>query len=163
MSFCCEFTFAALYAICGDLIDAYLIMLCILSFLSFIAPIHAHAEMEMIANEEVFIEPFWDNTAIISVSLLINNSGRATMSGSVIGHPGTTSITVNAVLERANPNGTFTHIAAFNNINVESNIWVWERPHYVARGHNYRLTLTATVVRNGTSEVVSLSRTTRAN
>ena len=140
-----------------------LIALCVASLLSLIAPIYLHAETREIAHEEVLIEPLWDNTLHVTVGLLINNNGRATMSGSVIGHAGTTSITVNAVLERANSNGTFTHIASFNNIQVEGDIWVWERPHYVARGHDYRLTLTATVVRNGTSEVVSLSRTTRAN
>ena len=141
------------------------ITLCILSLLSLIAPIHVYAEAETVAHEEAYIElePLWDNTARMSVGLLINNSGRATMSGSVIGNPGTTSITVNAVLQRVNSNGTLTHIASFNNIRAEGEIWVWERPHYVARGHDYRLTLTATVVRNGTSEVVSLSRTTRAN
>jgi len=140
-----------------------LVVLCVLSLLSIMAPTHVYAETKAIAQDEIYIQPFWDNVARMSTGLLINNSGRALMSGSVIGNPGTTSITVNAVLQRVNSNGTLTHIASFNNIRAEGDIWVWERPHYVARGHYYQLTLTATVVRNGHSEVVSLSRTTRAN
>ena len=56
-----------------------------------------------------------------------------------------------------------TRIVTFSNLNVNGNIWAWQRNHMVARGHYYRLTLTATVVRNGVSEVVSLSNTARAN
>jgi len=110
------------------------------------------------------IKPFWSNTAFMSVILHINNNGRAILSGSVIGNSGTRSITVNAVLERVNPNGTHIHIVSFNNLRATGIIWDWERSHYVARGHLYRLTLRATVVcRNGTSEVVTISWMERAN
>jgi len=104
----------------------------------------------------------WTNTASIFVHLSIDN-GRAMMGGTVIGNTGTESITVNAVLERVNPNGTFTHIGSWNNIRANGDVWAWERPHMVARGHYYRLTLTATVARNGVNEVVSLSRTSWAS
>jgi len=104
----------------------------------------------------------WVNIVSISANLFINN-GRADMSGSVIGRVGTQSITGNAVLERVNPNGTFTHIESWNNLNTNSNVWTWSREHNVARGHDYRLTISATVVRNGVREPVSISRTTRAN
>jgi hypothetical protein len=109
-------------------------------------------------------EPFWAHTAGISANLNINNSGRATMSGTVVGNLGTTHIVVNAVLDRVNPNGTTTRIVTFNNIRAEGNVWAWERPHYVARGHDYRVTIYSTVFRNGTSETVSMSsRVVRAN
>ena len=108
------------------------------------------------------IEPLWTHTLSISVNLEISN-GRAVMTGSVIGRPGTERISVNARLERVNPNGTFTHIGSWNNLNATGSIWAWEQVHHVARGHDYRLTLTATVFRQGTSETVSLNRTTRAN
>jgi len=108
------------------------------------------------------IMPFWSHTSSIAVLLNIDNNGRAVMTGSVIGQPGTTSISVNALLERVNPNGTTTHIGSWNNIQVNGGLWVWERVHHVARGHNYRLTLTSTVYRNGGSETISLSRTTFA-
>lgn len=85
------------------------------------------------------------------------------MGGMVVAHPGTTSITVDAVLERINTNGTRTHMFSFNNLRANSNIWAWETTRMVARGHDYRLTLTVTAVRNGTSETVTVGRTVRAN
>ena len=112
----------------------------------------------------VEVEPFWTHTAGINVNLNFFVNGRATMAGSVIGNPGTTHIIGNAVLERMNANGTFTQVASFSNIRAEGNIWVWERNHYVARGHDYRLTITSTVFRNGTSETItSIGRVVRAN
>jgi len=96
------------------------------------------------------------------VSLDIVN-GRATMSGTVMEQIGTERISVNARLERVNPNGTTTQIGSWNNLQATGFFWAWERVHFVERGHDYRLTLTATVFRNGTSETVSTSRTTKAN
>lgn len=150
-------------------IKKILVAICLIVLTTVGLSTHAYAQTsEHLAGDKnhiafVEIEPLWANTAFMSINLHINNNGRATMSGSVVGNVGTTSITVNAVLERVNPNGTFTHIASFNNLRTESDIWVWERTHYVARGHLYRLTLTATVVRHGVSEVVSISRSERAN
>ena len=131
--------------------------------------IHAYAETPIRSasctqiHDFVEIEPLLANIASTTINLRFNNNGRATMSGSIIGNSGTTRITANAVLERVNPNGTFTHVASFNNLIANSDIWVWERHHYVARGHLYRLTITATVVRNGVSETISFSRTEWAN
>lgn len=106
--------------------------------------------------------PFWDNVASISVILTINN-GRAIVGGTVVANSGTTSITVNATLDRVNPNGTTTHINSWNNLRTNGSTWAWEATHMVARNHDYRLTLTATAVRNGVSETVLLSRLVRAN
>lgn len=132
--------------------------------------VHAYAETQTrLASDTqihhfVEIEPLWANVATTSIGLNFNNKGRATMTGIIFGNPGTTRITANAVLERVNSNGTFTHVASFNNLIANSDMWVWERHHYVARGHSYRLTITATVVRNGVSETISISsRTERAN
>jgi hypothetical protein len=143
-----------------------LFALCLVIFASIATATQAHAQSRYTAysSEHTVIEvqPLWDNVVFMTANLLINN-GRAVLSGFVIGNHGTTSITVNAVLERVNPSGTFTHIVSFNNIRANGDIWDWETSHHVARGHNYRLTLTATAVRNGFSEVVSLSRTSWAN
>jgi len=118
----------------------------------------------MTEHTYIGIQPHWSHTTSILVNLNINNSGRATMTGMVVGNVGTTHISVNASLERINPNGTATVIATFNNISQEGSMWIWERPHHVARGHDYRLTLTSTVFRNGTSETIShSSRVVRAN
>jgi len=108
------------------------------------------------------IEPFWTHTHSMIVSLDIVN-GRATMTGSVTGRVGTERISVDALLERVNPNGTFSQIGSWRNLNATGFFWSWERVHHVATGHDYRLTLTATVFRNGTSETVSTSRISRAH
>jgi len=125
--------------------------------------VHAYVGQSDKAIDYIPIMPLWSHTFSIAVSLNINNNGRALMTGSVIGQPGTERISVNARLERLNSNGTTTHIGSWGNIQSTGVIWAWERPHYVARGHYYRLTLTSTVFRHGTSETVSMSRTSRAN
>lgn len=125
-------------------------------------PAHVYAEQPDKTADYIPIMPLWSHTFSIGVSLNINN-GRALMTGSVIGQPGTERISVNARLERLNSNGTTTHIASWNNIQSTGMIWTWERPHHVARGHYYRLTLTSTVFRHGTSETVSVSRISRAH
>jgi len=93
-----------------------LVVLClvVLAFVGLSTHVYAKTS-EHTADDKNFatfleVEPFWVNTAFMSINLQINNNGRVTMSGSVVGNVGTTSITVNAVLERVNPNGTFAHI-----------------------------------------------------
>jgi hypothetical protein len=108
------------------------------------------------------ISPLWANTELMLVDLEITN-GAARMSGLVLANIGTESITVTATLSRVNPDGTTSRIASFSNLRSSGSIWAWERTHFVARGHYYRLTLMATVVRNGISELVTLSHTVWAN
>lgn len=116
------------------------------------------------AAEGAVFEPFWSHTASLSANLNINNRGRAVMAGMVVGNVGSSHVVVNAMLDRVNPNGTTTRIVTFNNIRQEGNVWTWERPHYVARGHDYRFTIQSTVFRNGQSETLSQSsRVVRAN
>jgi len=103
------------------------------------------------------VDELWIHTTLISADIHVTGNGAITMSGSVLGNPGTSSITVNAVLERQNSNGSFSSTASFSNIRATGAIWDWTRQHTVARGHTYRLTLTATVTRNGTNEVVTAS------
>lgn len=105
-------------------------------------------------SDNIPIMPFWDNTQSISVSMTIDN-GAARMTGWVIGNIGTESITVNASLVRLNTNGSVQHIASWTGLEAVGGIWIWDRTHHVARGHTYRLALTATVVLNGVSEVVT--------
>lgn len=137
------------------------IFLCLATLLLFAVPIQVHAATEPQPNNGgVMLR--WRNIVAIDVHLSINN-GRAVMSGMVIANPGTESISVNAELVRVNTNGTTTHIWSQNGLRTNGDTWVWERPHHVIRGHDYRLTLTVTAVRNGVSETASLSRTTRAN
>jgi len=139
-------------------------VLACLALLTAAAPVVTYADTSAADIKPSYesIMPLWMNFVLLDVDLAINN-GRAEMGGFIIGNPGTTSITVNAVLERINPNGTATHIASWSNLRANSDIWTWERVHMVARGHNYRLTLNATAVRGGISETASVSRIVRAD
>lgn len=106
--------------------------------------------------------PSWQHVSAISVGLQFNN-GRGTLSASVIGLTGTTNINGSIVLEQLNANGTYTHVTSWNNLRASGNIFLWGTDFYVARGYTYRMTVTATVVRNGTSETISQSNTAYAN
>ena len=135
--------------------------LCLCMLVSLSLPIHTYARTsELPIGDNPMLR--WQNIVSISANLSFNGS-TATMTGTVVANHGTESITVNAVLERVNSNGTFTSIATWNDIRTNGNTWVWETTRAVARGHDYRLTLTATAVRNGVSETVSISRTTWAS
>lgn len=138
-----------------------LTILCLLFLLSIGFSASVSAGITLQTSSYTFV-PHWVNTAVMNVDFFIVN-GRATMNGIIIGNIGTESISVIIRLERLNANGTTTHIASWNNIRATGNIWMWERPHYVARGHYYRATFTATVVKNEISEVISFDITARAN
>ena len=129
------------------------VLFCI-TVIGFDFPTHA---MSLAPHAYIEIQPLWAHTGLISVSININDSGRATMSGVVIANSGATQISVDARLERVNSNGTITTVASFLNLRTEGHTWVWERPHYVARGHYYRTTLTVTVSRNGETETLTKS------
>lgn len=104
----------------------------------------------------------WMNIMLFDAHLSIS-SGRAFMTGTVIARSGTESITVNAALVRINANGTTTHIWSQNGLQTNGDTWIWERPHHVARGYDYRLTLTVTAVRDGVSETATRSHTAHAH
>ena len=140
-------------------------MICLMLFISVGFDLSVYGKDENQNSKEIVeITPFWQNIAMIVVDLFIDNNGRAVMEGFVVGNMSTTSITVNASLDRVNANGTLTNIASFNNLVGQGNMWAWDAVRMVARGHYYRLTLTVTAVRHGISEtVVFSSRDTRAN
>ena len=99
----------------------------------------------------------WQNISSITIGLSINN-GRALMTGTVTGDPGTTRISVDASLARLDANRVpVEHILSWRGLVSDAYIWAWSRPHYVARGHYYRLTLVVTVTRNGVNEVAVVS------
>lgn len=103
----------------------------------------------------------WSIVTSLSVSLSFNN-GRGTLSGSVIGHPATKEITGYAILERQNSNGTYTQIAKWDNLRATGHYLIFSQTYYVAKGHTYRLVLTATAYKDGTAETVSGSRSAYA-
>jgi len=138
-------------------------VLCVIIIITTLLPVSVYAgNTHQTGGEDFILMPRWSNILSIGTHLTIEN-GTANIAASVIGNFGTESITVSAVLDRANANGTFTNVASWNNMRANEVTWGWEATQNVARGHDYRLTLTVTVVRNGVSETVTVSRTERAD
>lgn len=96
----------------------------------------------------------WTNTSYVKVKLSFSN-GKGALGADVIGKPGASQITGTAELSRQNSNGTYTTVNTWDNLSSDSNILTFDATYYVATGYHYRLTVTATVYRNGTYETVS--------
>jgi hypothetical protein len=137
-------------------------ILCLVFLVMAFLPAQAFGKAACVSMHEAGIMPLWLNTQEIVANLEITN-GAARMSGLVIGNVGTESITATVTLYRFNSNGSVSRIATFNNLRGTGSVWSWERIQHVARGYDYRLVLTAIVVRNGISETVFASITARAH
>jgi len=138
-------------------------VLCVFILITTMLPVSVYANnASPIDGGDINIMPHWSNINSIDTHLVIEN-GNACITITVVGHPGTESITVSASLDRVNANGTLTRIASWNNMRGTGIAWGWETTQDVGRGHDYRLTITVTVVRNGVSETVTVNRTARAN
>ncbi len=98
--------------------------------------------------------PQWDNTTSVEISLSFDGS-KAICGACVIGKPGTTEITGQAVLARRNSNGTYTTVKTWSGLKTTGNILTFDAIYYVSSGYTYRLTISATVYRNGTGETVT--------
>lgn len=110
------------------------------------------------------IVPFFTHISRASAFLSIDNNGRASMSGTIVGHPGTTQISAEMVLYRVNSDETLTPLHSSGSISTESNVWVWEGVRFVATGHYYRAILYVRIYRSGEVETaVVYSGTVRAN
>ena len=107
------------------------------------------------------IQPFWSNTSDMGVGFTITD-GKAELGAWVECYSGVTKITVVAVLERLNSNGTYTEIEYWDNISSNIRDLLWGSTRYVAKGYTYRLTFTATVYKNGNGEEVSGSKIAKA-
>ena len=88
--------------------------------------------------------------------MLISFRGTKAFCGaSVIGNPGTTRITGKVVLARKNVNGTYTTVKKWSGLETTGNKLLFDKTYNIAADYTYRLTITATVYRNGTSEKVT--------
>lgn len=114
------------------------------------------------SERNITVVPFWQNVSLVTVCLSFDGS-KGSLDGYVFGQQWVTSITVNAVLERLNADGTYSHVNSWNGMTANDKNFFWDTTYYVAKGHTYRLTLTATAVGNGYSETISLSKSATAN
>jgi len=101
-------------------------------------------------NPSPYLEHIFNITADLSIS-----NGVASLSGNVTAQSGTSSIKVDATLYRIEKNGSKTAVKTWSNNNSGSNVLNWSSSYAVAKGYDYQLTFTSTVVRNGSSETAS--------
>lgn len=100
------------------------------------------------------VEVKWDNTHLVDINLSFQGS-KAICGACVIAKPGTTKITGTAVLERKNKDGTYTEVKTWKDLYSDDYIMIFDGVCYISTGYTYRLKITATVYRNGTSETIS--------
>jgi len=96
----------------------------------------------------------WTNTSSMDISLDFDGS-KAICGAYIIGKIGVDKITGTVTLSRKNSDGTYTTVKTWSNITVYDDLWTFDAIYYVSTGYRYRLTVTATVYKNGYGEVVS--------
>lgn len=96
----------------------------------------------------------WINTALIDVTLSFDGS-KAICGACVIGKVGVTEIAGKVTLEQKKSDGTYATVKTWDNLYADDYILTFDGAYYVSKGYTYRLTITATVYRNGVSETVS--------
>ncbi|MGI6576550.1 MAG: hypothetical protein ACOX1Q_00590 [Eubacteriales bacterium] len=72
-----------------------------------------------------------------------------------MGKPGTDYITATVVLARKNANGSLTAVKTWSGLSATGDMLIFDGTYYVTTGYTYRLTITATVYRDGVGENVS--------
>ncbi|SFG16786.1 hypothetical protein SAMN05660649_00960 [Desulfotomaculum arcticum] len=105
-------------------------------------------------NPQITMSPQWTNTTSVNVNLSFDD-GKGTCGARVLGKSGTTKITGKVVLARKNSDGTYTAVKTWSDLEATGEKLLFDKTYYVTTGYSYRLTITATVYRNGTGETVS--------
>lgn len=100
------------------------------------------------------IQPYWTNTSDVGVSMSVNGT-TASCSAIVEGYSGTTKIVADITLERKAANGTYTTVKTWTNQSVSGTRLSFTDTCSITKGYTYRLTITAKVTRNGSTETVS--------
>jgi len=106
-------------------------------------------------KQEVVIEPFWENAATITLNMSFSN-GTITSTGRVNGKNGTTAISATFVLAKRNANGTFTEVDRWTARNGDiAMLLSTSRTTRNQSAGTYRLSVSASVTRNGRVEIVN--------
>lgn len=104
------------------------------------------------SRQAMLIQPHWTNTESISSSLTFSGT-TANCGARIVGMSGTTRISATFTLQRR-VNGTWVTIKTWTE-SSSSNTLNFSGTHTVTKGFTYRLSVNATVTRNGVSETVS--------
>jgi len=122
-----------------------------------IAPLQASALLSQpneLGHEIVDVAPHWENVSDISITLSSSNNTAST-NVSIFGRAGTTSINATITLSRVNSNGTLTTVRTWSNQSSQNSTFTFSGTHAITSGNTYRISVSATVIRNGVSETVS--------
>ena len=98
------------------------------------------------------IQPFWTNVSEVRPTLSFSGT-TANCSAFVQGFSGTTKIAATVTLARKNGN-SWTTVKTWTQT-ANSTVLTWSGTQSITTGNTYRLTITANVTRNGTTETVS--------
>ena len=113
-----------------------------------------YSAVAVTSREEHDVELLWESAASITLGMSFSN-GTITSTGTVTGKSGTTAISAIFVLARRNANGTFTEVDRWTakNGNVAWLLTTSRTTRNQPAG-TYRLSVTASVTRNGKVETV---------
>ena len=106
------------------------------------------------SNPPIVIQPFWTNASEVNPKLSFDGT-TATCSAIVKGFSGTTKITATAKLGRKTGTSTYTTVKTWSDLSVNGATLTFSDTYTVTKGYTYRLTISADVTRNGTTESVS--------
>jgi hypothetical protein len=99
------------------------------------------------------VVPFYLNTSSVSVNLTFSGA-NANCQGTIAGFSGTSMITATLSLYRVSANGSMTLLRSWSGGNASTLLTV-SGTQAVSSGYTYRLSVSAQVTRNGTTENVS--------
>jgi hypothetical protein len=111
------------------------------------------AGMGVPALAYVGISPMYTNVSYVNMNLTFSGT-TANCSSTIQGLSGTTSITATYTLQRKETNGSYTTLKTWTPSASGMTLRLNET-HTVTSGYTYRLSVTASVTRNGTTETVS--------
>ena len=97
----------------------------------------------------------WLNISKITISFSIDGTS-AKCGVSIVGKSGTEKITAAIILSRKNSNGTYTPVKTWRDIKTTGSTLSFNARYQIVTGYTYRLTVIATVHRNGVGETVSV-------
>lgn len=117
-------------------------------------PWDVSAGEKAINGDEVIIQPFWMN-AESATSFLSFTGKTANCGASVVGMTGTTKISATITLEQK-VNGSYSAVKTWTD-SVSGSTLNFSNTYSVTSGYTYRLSVSATVTRNGVPESVSAS------
>jgi len=105
-------------------------------------------------NKETSSSSRWTNVSSVTTTLAFSGN-TATCKAQVDALGGTTSIKGTMVLYQKNTNGTYTEVARWTKNSSNSTLIMSEKHSPITSGKTYKLTISANVTLNGTTETVT--------